>query len=162
MDALVRQFIRERREKSQQHATPAEAFKRHFEPEHGVELPRRARYGCRPASSAPTTMREGSCHAVDAEAAGDHQARRELGIVASYTRRSIVSVVKAGVVDGPLDAKPIRLVDAPTATGLRVRRERGHNLQPASCEAGNGPDFFRHLRQTWSWLKITATSNSAR
>ena len=47
MEALVRQFIHERREKSECHATPAEAFKRHFGPEHGVQLPPRARYGYR-------------------------------------------------------------------------------------------------------------------
>lgn len=48
MEALVRQFIHEWRERSQRHATPAEAFERHFGPEHGVELPPRARYGYRP------------------------------------------------------------------------------------------------------------------
>ena len=48
MEALVRQFIRERREKAQRHATPVEAFKRYFGPEHGVELPLEARYGYRP------------------------------------------------------------------------------------------------------------------
>ena len=34
--------------RSKRHATPAEAFKRHFGPEHGVELPPCARYGYRP------------------------------------------------------------------------------------------------------------------
>lgn len=48
MQALVRQFIQERREKSERQAMPAEVFKRHFGPEHGVELPPRARYGHRP------------------------------------------------------------------------------------------------------------------
>ena len=48
MEALVREFIHERREKSQRHASPADAFKRHFGPEHGVELPPRTRYGYRP------------------------------------------------------------------------------------------------------------------
>ena len=47
MEALVRQFIHERREKSECHAMPAEAFERHFGPEHGVQLPPRARYGYR-------------------------------------------------------------------------------------------------------------------
>lgn len=42
--ALVRQFIHERRGR----ATPVEAFKRHFGPEHGVDLPLEARYGYRP------------------------------------------------------------------------------------------------------------------
>ena len=48
MEALVRQFIHERREKSRRHMTPAEAFERHFGPKHGVELPPRARYGYQP------------------------------------------------------------------------------------------------------------------
>lgn len=48
MAALVRHVIRERRERSQRHAAPAEAFKRHFGAEHGVELPSGARYGYRP------------------------------------------------------------------------------------------------------------------
>ncbi len=48
MEALVRQFIHERREKAQRDASPAEAFKRHFGPEHGVELLLDARYGYRP------------------------------------------------------------------------------------------------------------------
>ena len=48
MEALVRQFIHEWRERAQRHAAPAEAFKRHFGPEHGVELPSRTRYGYRP------------------------------------------------------------------------------------------------------------------
>ena len=48
MEALVRQFIHEWRERAQRHAAPAEAFKRHFGPEHGEELPSRARYGYRP------------------------------------------------------------------------------------------------------------------
>lgn len=37
--------------RSQRDATPAEAFKRHFGPEHGVELPPRVRYGYRPVES---------------------------------------------------------------------------------------------------------------
>lgn len=48
MEALVRQFYHERREKAQRHAAPEEAFKRHFGPEHGVELPIGARYGYQP------------------------------------------------------------------------------------------------------------------
>lgn len=48
MEALVRQFIHERRKRSQRHASPADAFKRHFGLEHGVELPPRTRYGFRP------------------------------------------------------------------------------------------------------------------
>ena len=46
-EALIRQLIREGREKSQRQAVPAEVFKRHFGPEHGVQLPPRARYGYR-------------------------------------------------------------------------------------------------------------------
>ena len=52
MEALVRQFIHERREKSERHATLADAFRRHFGREHGVELPPRARYGYRPVEFA--------------------------------------------------------------------------------------------------------------
>lgn len=48
MEALVRQFIHERRERAQRHASPADAFRRHFGRAHGVELPPRARYGYRP------------------------------------------------------------------------------------------------------------------
>ena len=44
MEALARQIIHERRERVQRHASPADAFKRHFGPEHGVELPPRVRY----------------------------------------------------------------------------------------------------------------------
>ena len=50
MEALVRQFIRERREKSQRRLSLVEAFERHFGAEHGVELPPRARYGYRPVA----------------------------------------------------------------------------------------------------------------
>ena len=48
----MRQLIHERREKSERHATLADAFRRHFGPEHGVELPPRARYGFRPVEFA--------------------------------------------------------------------------------------------------------------
>ena len=48
MEALVRQFIHERRKRAQRHASPADAFKRHFGPEHGVELPPRSQYGYLP------------------------------------------------------------------------------------------------------------------
>ena len=45
MEALVRQIIHDSRERAQRHASPADAFRRHFGPEHGVELPLRTRYG---------------------------------------------------------------------------------------------------------------------
>ena len=45
MAALVRQIIHESREKSQRQAGLAEAFERHFGPEHGVALPRRVGLG---------------------------------------------------------------------------------------------------------------------
>ena len=48
MEALVRQFIHERRKRAQRQASPADAFRRHFGPAHGVELPARTRYGYRP------------------------------------------------------------------------------------------------------------------
>ena len=44
MEALVRQIIHEKRERAQCRASPAGVFKRHFGPEHGVELPPRVRY----------------------------------------------------------------------------------------------------------------------
>ncbi len=45
MDALEGHCIGERREKARRHAPPAEAFKRHFGPEHGLELLVGGRYG---------------------------------------------------------------------------------------------------------------------
>ncbi len=48
MEEFVRRLIHERREKSENRAKPSEIFKRYFGPEHGVELPPRARYGYRP------------------------------------------------------------------------------------------------------------------
>ena len=48
MEEFVRRLIRERREKSRSRAKPSEVFRRHFGPEHGVELPRRRRFGYRP------------------------------------------------------------------------------------------------------------------
>ena len=47
MAALVRQLIHERRERAQRRAALVEAFKRHFGPEQGVELPVEAGYGYR-------------------------------------------------------------------------------------------------------------------
>ena len=47
MEALVRQFIHEMHRKSCRRTLPAAVFKRNFGPEHGVELPPRARYGYR-------------------------------------------------------------------------------------------------------------------
>ena len=44
MAALVRQFIHE---KTREGATPVEAFKRYFGPEHGVDLRLETRYGYR-------------------------------------------------------------------------------------------------------------------
>ena len=57
MAALVRELIHERREKSERHTGLAEAFERHFGPEHGVELPPRARYGYQPWDQAETSAR---------------------------------------------------------------------------------------------------------
>ena len=48
MEEFVRRLIREKRERDQRRTKPSEAFKRYFGPEHGVELPRRGRYGYRP------------------------------------------------------------------------------------------------------------------
>ncbi len=48
MEELVRRMIREGREKARSRLKPSEAFRRHFGPEHGVELPLGNRYGYRP------------------------------------------------------------------------------------------------------------------
>ena len=47
MEEFVRRLIREERERSERRATPSEAFRRYFGPEHGVELAPPARYGYR-------------------------------------------------------------------------------------------------------------------
>ena len=57
MAALVRQIVHESREKSQRHAGLAEAFERHFGPEHGVALPPRPRYGYQPWEQGETPAR---------------------------------------------------------------------------------------------------------
>ena len=44
MEEFIRRLIREKRAKAERRATPSEAFKRHFGPEHGVELPAFGRY----------------------------------------------------------------------------------------------------------------------
>ena len=48
MEEFIRRLIRKERARCERHANPSEAFKRHFGPEHGVELPPPARYGYRP------------------------------------------------------------------------------------------------------------------
>ncbi len=48
MEEFVRRMIREKRENSKPHGNLSEAFKRYFGPEHGVDLPPRARYSYRP------------------------------------------------------------------------------------------------------------------
>ena len=50
MEEFIRRLIRERRERSERHAKPSEAFARYFGPEHGVELPPPTGYGYRPAN----------------------------------------------------------------------------------------------------------------
>ena len=52
MEEFVRRLIREKRERDQRRTKPSEAFKRYFGPEHGVELPRRGRYGYGPVEFA--------------------------------------------------------------------------------------------------------------
>lgn len=52
MEGFVRRLIREKRVNSERRAKPAEAFKRYFGPEHGVELPLPERYGYRSVSFA--------------------------------------------------------------------------------------------------------------
>ena len=48
MEELMRRFIRERREQAACRLSLPEAFREHFGPEHGVELPQRTRCGYRP------------------------------------------------------------------------------------------------------------------
>ena len=48
MEEFVRRLIREKRESSRSRGNLSDAFKRYFGPEHGVELPPRARYAYRP------------------------------------------------------------------------------------------------------------------
>jgi len=48
MDEFVRRMIRERRRKEEHRAIPSDIFRRHFGPEHGVELPLPERLGYRP------------------------------------------------------------------------------------------------------------------
>ena len=48
MEEFVRRLIREKRAKAERRMKPSEAFARYFGPEHGVELPPSAGYGCRP------------------------------------------------------------------------------------------------------------------
>ena len=50
MEELVRRLIRGCREESRRHMKPSEAFRRHFGPEHGVELPPRERYSYKPVA----------------------------------------------------------------------------------------------------------------
>lgn len=44
MEEFVRRLIRERREKTERRPKPSEAFRRHFGPNHGVELELDRRY----------------------------------------------------------------------------------------------------------------------
>ena len=48
MEELVRRLIHERREKSESHTKPSEAFRRYFGPDHGVDLPLEERHGYLP------------------------------------------------------------------------------------------------------------------
>ena len=48
MEDFVRRLIRKWREESRTRPKPSEAFKLHFGPEHGVELPPRRHYGYGP------------------------------------------------------------------------------------------------------------------
>ncbi len=48
MEEFVRRLIRERREQTRTRPKPSEAFRLHFGPEHGVELPSCQGYGYRP------------------------------------------------------------------------------------------------------------------
>ena len=48
MEEIVRPLIRDRRERTAKRPSPSEAFKRHFGPQHGVELKLDRRYGSPP------------------------------------------------------------------------------------------------------------------
>jgi len=52
MEEYVRRLIHEEREKAGRRLKPSEAFRRHFGPEHGVELPPPVRYGHKPVTFA--------------------------------------------------------------------------------------------------------------
>ena len=47
MEEFIRRLIREKRAKAEHRATPSEAFRRYFGPEHGVALPEPRRYAYR-------------------------------------------------------------------------------------------------------------------
>lgn len=51
-EEFARRLIRERRRKAEKRENLSEIFRRHFGPEHGVELPPRRRYGYRPVTFA--------------------------------------------------------------------------------------------------------------
>lgn len=48
MEEFVRRLIREEREKTAKRPKPSEAFRRHFGPNHGIELELDRRYGSPP------------------------------------------------------------------------------------------------------------------
>ena len=48
MEEFVRRLISEKRASARARLKPSETFRRHFGPEHGVELPPRGSYGFRP------------------------------------------------------------------------------------------------------------------
>lgn len=53
MEEFVRRLIREKHAAAERRRKPSEVFKRHFGPEHGVELPPPSRHGYRPVSFGP-------------------------------------------------------------------------------------------------------------
>ena len=50
MSQYVRRLIREKREEVERRLRPSEVFKRHFGPEHGIELPPPKRYRHKPVT----------------------------------------------------------------------------------------------------------------
>ena len=58
MEEFVRRMIREKREKTDRRPSPSEAFRRHFGPEHGVELRLDRQYGSPPLTFADSDKRE--------------------------------------------------------------------------------------------------------
>ena len=81
MEELIRRLIREKRAKAEHHATPSEAFRRYFGPEHGVELPEPGRYGvvtrgvAGPAAAG--SLRPGMPGGIQAAGAGDPEVMLE-------------------------------------------------------------------------------------
>jgi len=65
----------------------------------------------------------------------------------SRTPGPVVSRVKARVVEGSLDANPVRLVDAAAVPGDRTARKGRSDLQPTALFASDDTQFRGDFRQ---------------